>query len=144
MLAAQFSINAKYEAGAVIPTGNVNFNCKSGNTMNAAGTFNFHFKSASFDWLVVSGTRIQIRGTGTINDGTTLHVFTLTAVDGGARNSGADRLRLQVTTLDGATLVFDNHSVVSSGLAVVLHRKGGWEARGGQGGIRALPLGCSQ
>lgn len=38
--------------------------------------------------------------------------FILTAVDGGSGSDAVDRLRLQVTTLNGATLVFDNNEEV--------------------------------
>lgn len=116
--AAQFTVTVRYETGATTPTGNVNFNYKpvSGNRPD------FHFRSAGFDWLIVSGSRIQIRGLGTINNGPTLYRFTLTALDAGARNSGADKLRLLVTSMDGATLVFDNHEQVGLGMVVVKAR----------------------
>jgi hypothetical protein len=55
---ANFGFVSKYQKGANTPTGQTEFQFK-------AGDLNFH--SSSYEWLVVSGTRAQYKGVGTIN-----------------------------------------------------------------------------
>lgn len=72
---------ARYLPGATVPSGSLAF------TLHAAG---FQFKSGSFDWLVVSGSKAQLRGTGTVN-GAGTYQFLLAAEDG-----RPDRLGLKI------------------------------------------------
>ncbi len=57
---ANFGFVSKYKKGATTPTGNTEFQFKTGD-------LNFH--SSSYDWLVVNqaGTNAQFKGSGTIN-----------------------------------------------------------------------------
>jgi hypothetical protein len=57
---ANFGFVSKYKKGATVPTGNTEFNFKTGD-------LNFH--SNTYEWLVVnqSGTNAQFKGSGTIN-----------------------------------------------------------------------------
>jgi hypothetical protein len=69
---ATLGIVSKYQKGATVPTGKTEFQ------FNAA---NLNFHSDNYDWLVVSGSRAQYKGTGSINDSGS-YKFLLTAIDG--------------------------------------------------------------
>jgi hypothetical protein len=97
---AIFGFESKYQKGATIPTGNTEFKFQTGD---------MNFKSANYDWLVVSGSRAQYKGTGTIN-GTGNYGFLLTAVDGDLGTSkSADLFRIKIWDKNnGDALVYDN------------------------------------
>jgi hypothetical protein len=94
---ANFGFVSKYQKGATIPTGETEFNFQVGN-------LNFH--SSSYDWLVISGTQAQYKGTGTIN-GSGNFKFILTASDG-----SPDGFRMKITdpsiTDPALSVVYDN------------------------------------
>lgn len=70
----------RHKKGATVPTGQTKFQFS---------VVHLNFRSTSYDWLVVSGgSRVQYKGTGTIN-GQGNHGFILTAVDGGT--GGVDK-----------------------------------------------------
>jgi hypothetical protein len=85
---ANFGFVSKYKKGATVPDGNTEFQFK-------AGDLNFH--SESYVWMVISGAKARYRGTGTINGGSTLYEFELTAwdeqVNGGG---GVDKFRIHI------------------------------------------------
>lgn len=56
---------------------------------------NISFVSESYEWLVVSGRRAQLRGSGTLN-GQPGYEFQLTAIDGGPGARSQDRLRMKI------------------------------------------------
>jgi len=95
--AAHFGFVSRYKRGASAPSGNTEFEFKSGD-------LNFH--STSYDWLVIAGTdKAKYKGTGTIN-GEGNYGFMLTAVDNG--NSG-DTFRIKIWDKDaGDGVVYDN------------------------------------
>lgn len=70
---ANFGFNAKYKDDHVTPTGNVEFEAK------ASG---LKFKAKMFDWLVISGGRAELQGTGAIDKSAVVWQFRLVAVDG--------------------------------------------------------------
>jgi hypothetical protein len=90
---ATFGFVSKYQKGATVPTGNTEFQFHAGN---------LNFKSTSYDWLVVAGTKAQYKGTGTIN-GAGNYKFMLTAIDG---SKGPDMFRIRIWDDNG--LVYDN------------------------------------
>jgi hypothetical protein len=115
---ATFGFVAKYKPGANKPDGNTEFSFK------AAG---FDFRSTSYDWLVVAGSKAQYRGAGTVN-GAAGYGFLLTAYD-----DSPDRLRLKVWDASN-TVVYDNRRGSSddvdtadpqalAGGSIVVHRK---------------------
>jgi len=55
---ATFGFVSKYQKGTQVPTGNTQFQFKAGN---------LSFHSASYNWLVVAGTKAQYKGSGRIN-----------------------------------------------------------------------------
>lgn len=90
---ASFGFISKYQKGANQPTGNTEFNFH---------VANFDFKSTSYQWLVVSGTQAQYKGTGTINNGTTVYNFLLTA-----QSSSPNGFRIKITD-SSSNVFYDN------------------------------------
>jgi hypothetical protein len=87
---ASFGFVSQYHKGVELPMGQTEFQ---------AGDLNFH--STGYDWMVVSGAWVQVRGTGTINGGGR-YGFLLTMID------GPDTLRMKIwDTNRGDAVVFD-------------------------------------
>ena len=68
---ASFGFVSKYKKGAIVPTGETEFQFR-------VADLNFH--SDTYQWLVIAGARAQYKGTGTIN-GKGNYGFMLTAID---------------------------------------------------------------
>jgi hypothetical protein len=81
---ANFGLNAKYQSGSTVPTGNTEFQFPAAN-------FNFH--ATGYDWLVISGNQAQYQGSGTVN-GAGNFGFLVTAVQGSGTTP--DMLRIKV------------------------------------------------
>jgi PKD repeat protein len=116
---ATFGFVSKYQKGAIVPTGNTEFQFR------AAG---MNFKSTNYDWLVVAGTRAQYKGTGTIN-GAGNYGFMLTAIDGGTK--GSDMFRIKIWDKATDDVVYDNQMGASdtenptttiAGGSIVVHK----------------------
>lgn len=90
---ATFGFVSKYKRGASVPSGETEFQ------FHAAS---FNFKSTSYEWLVVSGTKAQFKGEGTVN-GSGTYRFLLTCIDG-----SPDRIRMKVIDQATGALVYDN------------------------------------
>jgi hypothetical protein len=118
---ANFGFVSKYPKGASIPTGNTEFQFKTGN---------LNFSSASYEWMVVAGAKAQYKGLGTIN-GNGNYRFMLTAIDGQqAGGDGQDKLRIRIWS-DGGLLYYDNliydpdiadPTTVLGGGSIVIHK----------------------
>ncbi|MBB1287361.1 T9SS type A sorting domain-containing protein [Flavisolibacter sp. BT320] len=95
---ATFGFVSKYQKGAKVPTGNTEFQ------FHAAG---MNFKSTSYEWLVISGSKAQYKGVGTINGGSDEYGFILTVIDGALVSSTTpDKLRIKIWNASGT--VYDN------------------------------------
>jgi len=93
---ANFGFISKYQKGKSVPEGNSHF------LFHAA---NMNFFSTSYDWLVVAGSKVQLKGSGTINhDGN--YGFLLTATDGGTKDS--DKFRIKIWNKETNSIVYDN------------------------------------
>jgi PKD repeat protein len=90
---ATFGFVSKYQKGASVPTGNTEFQ------FHVAG---MNFRSTSYDWLVIAGTKAQYKGTGTIN-GAGEYKFMLTAIDG-----SPDKFRIKIWDKATETAIYDN------------------------------------
>ena len=91
-----FAVSATYRPGATAPIGVTTFR------LLGAG---LTFRSTAYDWLVISGARAQLRGSGRIG-GSGGYGFLLTVADGGA---SGDRLRMKIWDRDaGDRVVYDN------------------------------------
>lgn len=96
---ANFGFVSKYQKGANVPSGNTEFQFQDGN---------LNFKSTNYQWLVISGPQAQFKGTGTINGGSAVYSFILTAWDGQASGGGGtDKFRIKIMDANG-NVVFDN------------------------------------
>ncbi|MCU0487070.1 MAG: hypothetical protein MUC85_13280, partial [Anaerolineales bacterium] len=62
------------------------------------------FKSTSYDWLVIAGTKAQYKGTGTIN-GAGEYKFILTAIDG-----SPDKFRIKIWDKVTGEVIYDNQA----------------------------------
>jgi len=134
---ADFAFSSKYTKNAPAPTGNTTFQ------FSGAG---FVFQSTAYQWLVVSGNRAQLRGTGTVN-GQGNYQFLMVAVDRDSNGNGngngnvngngnrrQDRFSIRIWTTDPATnaetVIYDNQSVAAAqgtalgGGNIVIHSQG--------------------
>lgn len=94
---ASFGFSSKYKAGANTPDGSTRF------TFRAAG---FKFQSTVYEWLVISGTRGQFKGSGTI-DGQGDYGFKLTGIDGDGKLT-FDSFRIKIWDKATGATVYDN------------------------------------
>jgi hypothetical protein len=82
----KFGVSAQYLSGGSVPTGQVKVTFKVGN---------LDFSGTSFTWLVVSGSKAIVEGTGTIG-GTGNYTFVLSGVDG-SQSGGNNLVRVKIT-----------------------------------------------
>ena len=107
---ATFGFVAKYQKGANVPVGNTEFQFH---------VANFMFKSTSYEWLVVAGSKAQFKGVGTIN-GEGSYKFMITAVDG---NPDTFRIKIWYEDGSGEYIVYDNGSQQPiGGGSIVIHK----------------------
>jgi len=96
---AHFRVVSKYKKGQTSPAGKMRFKFPAGN---------LDFHSDSYDWLVVTGAKAQIKGTGSINDSGN-YGFILTAIDAKrTASTRQDLFRIKIWDMDDDTLVYDN------------------------------------
>lgn len=116
---ANFGFNARYQKGANVPDGSTEFQFQ-------AGALNF--KSSTYSWLVVAGTRAQYKGSGSIN-GVAGYGFLLTAIDGDSK-ANPDAFRMKIMDSSGS-VVYDNqmgsddtssNATVLGGGSIVIHQ----------------------
>jgi hypothetical protein len=117
---ATFGFESKYQTGAAVPTGNTQFLFRLAD---------LNFKSTSYDWLVVAGSRAKYKGFGTIN-GVGNYGFMLSAIDGDLPGGdNVDRFRIKITGAGG--VVYDNQigggddddpSMALGGGSIVIHK----------------------
>jgi hypothetical protein len=91
---ANFGFVSKYQPGKNVPTGNTEFQFHAGD---------LNFKSTSYEWLVVAGTRAMYKGEGTIAGRPGVYLFLLSAIDG-----SPDKFRIKIWEKSTAgTIVYD-------------------------------------
>jgi len=96
---AIFGFESRYQNGTSVPAGNTEFKFQ---------VANMNFKSTNYEWLVVSGSRAQFKGSGKIN-GSGNYGFILTAVDGDLKPTpSADLFRIKIWDINTSTVVYDN------------------------------------
>ena len=96
---ATFGFVSRYQKGATVPTGNTQFQFQTGN---------LHFRSTSYDWLVIAGPQVKFKGSGTIN-GSGNFGFMLSAVDGAVSGGGGtDKFRIKIWDIATGSVVYDN------------------------------------
>ncbi|MHB0929402.1 MAG: PKD domain-containing protein [Candidatus Nanopelagicales bacterium] len=118
---ANFGFVSRYKNGASIPTGNTEFQFKTGS---------LNFSSTSYDWLVVAGAKAQYKGSGTVN-GEAGYTFMLTATDGQGNGGGTDKFRIKIKHQLTGVVLYDNMvgaddeadpTTVLGGGSIVIHQ----------------------
>jgi hypothetical protein len=118
---SNFGFNAKYQKGASLPTGEMEFQYKAGN-------INFH--GSSYDWLVVSQSgstmKAEAQGSGTVNGGGN-YAFFVSVTD----NGGTDKFRIRMWDKVTNYVVYDTQYVdpttaepmtITGGGNIVIHK----------------------
>lgn len=94
----KFGIQSKYTANNNTPEGKIKLDFK---------TANFSFDSTSYQWLVITGTKAQLKGTGTINGSGSYNIL-ITALDE-TQTEGVDKVRIKITdSLNN--VIYDNQA----------------------------------
>jgi PKD repeat protein len=95
---ATFGFVSRYRKGATVPSGNLEFNFRIAD---------LQFHSTSHEWLVVSGSKVRFKGSGTIN-GAGDFAFLVSAVDGDVSGDGPDTFRIKIWDQDTGIVVYDS------------------------------------
>ena len=97
---ANFAFVSKYKKGADVPDGQTQFDFKASN---------LKFHAEAYQWLVVSGSQAQFKGSGTIN-GSGDYGFLLTAKDAKQGGQSEDSFRIKIWDTATGDPVYDNGS----------------------------------
>jgi Leucine-rich repeat (LRR) protein len=96
---ANFGFVSKYKKGEDIPEGNTEFQFSAGN---------LKFKSTSYYWLVIAGSKAKFKGDGSVNN-TGDYGFIISAIDGDLKDNGeVDRFRIKIWDVVDETVIYDN------------------------------------
>jgi len=114
---ATFGFVAKYKQGATTPQGNTEFQFQAGD---------FRFKSSSYDWLVIAGSKAMFKGEGYIDGMGGGFKFLLTAIDG-----TEDQFRIKIWNPISDDVIYDNkrgegddaEPTTIGGGSIVIHKK---------------------
>jgi hypothetical protein len=120
---ATFGFLARYGKDATEPVAHPGFRLK---------TARFAFESTNYDWLVITGAKAQLRGSGRI-DGSGSYGFRITAVDG-QTPGGDDRMRIEIWDTGSGAIVYDTQPGAADGADPVTPLAGGSIAVGSRGG----------
>ncbi|WMW25154.1 PKD domain-containing protein [Methanolobus sediminis] len=94
---ATFGFVSKYKKGAIVPTGNTEFQFQ---------VADLTFKSTSYEWLVIAGSKAKYKGIGTIN-GEGEYTFMLSAIDADLTPStDVDLFRMKIW--NETAVIYDN------------------------------------
>jgi PKD repeat protein len=114
---ATVSFVSKYQKGANIPSGNMEFHFNAADLM---------FKMESCQWLVLAAPRFQFKGTGTIKGLTGEYDFMLTALDGHMRGGdGLDYIRVKIWEKATGIIIYDSEMGASDIGNPTLNTEGG-------------------
>lgn len=96
---ASYGFAMNYFKNSTYPKGETQFEFKVGD---------FEFNALNFDYLVISSSVAQFKGTGKIIGGQSGVGFTMTVVDGQLDGSGVDKLRMKVYNKNNGAIIYDN------------------------------------
>jgi len=115
-----FGFVSKYKPGKATPDGNTEFQFRSAS---------FNFKSTDYTFMVISGAKATLKGTGTVN-GQGNYDFTLQAIDGQVSGGGGqDKFRIRI--MNGSQVIYDNEitngenddpTTLLGGGSIVIHK----------------------
>ena len=112
---ATFGFVSKYPKNANTPVGNTEFDFHIGG---------LHFRSTSYDWLVVSTSKVRFKGSGTIN-GAGAFAFQVSAVDGDLNGGDPDTFRMTIWDKSTGFVIYDNEMGTGNGAPAITPLGGG-------------------
>lgn len=96
---ASYGFAMNYFKNSTFPKGETQFEFKVGD---------FEFNALNFDYLVISNSMAQFKGTGKIIGGQSGIGFTMTVVDGQLDGTGIDKIRMKIFNKNNGTIIYDN------------------------------------
>lgn len=96
---ASYGFTMNYFKSATNPKGETQFEFKVGE---------FEFNALNFDYLVISNSMAQFKGTGKIIGGQSGIGFTMTVVDGQLDGTGIDKIRMKIYNKNNGKIIYDN------------------------------------
>jgi parallel beta-helix repeat protein len=115
---ANFGFVAKYKKGANEPMGNTQFEFEVGD---------LEFHSASYDWLIITGSKAMFKGTGTVNE-VEGYKFMISATDGELEEEGGeDKFRIRIwqeDNLGNENVIYDNGTETPMGGGQIMIHQG--------------------
>ena len=96
---ASYGFTMNYFKNSTNPKGETQFEFKVGD---------FEFNALNFDYLVISNSMAQFKGTGKIIGGQSGVAFTMTVTDGQLDGSGIDKIRMKIYNKNNGKIIYDN------------------------------------
>jgi hypothetical protein len=96
---ASYGFAMNYFKNSTNPKGETQFEFKVGE---------FEYNALNFDYLVISNSMAQFKGTGKIIGGQSGIGFTMTVVDGQLDGTGVDKIRLKIYNKNNGRVIYDN------------------------------------
>ena len=96
---ASYGFAMNYFKNSTNPKGETQFEFKVGE---------FEFNALNFDYLVISNSMAQFKGTGKIIGGQSGIGFTMTVTDGQLDGSGTDKIRMKIYNKNNGAVIYDN------------------------------------
>lgn len=96
---ASYGFAMNYFKNSTYPKGETQFEFKVGD---------FEFNALNFDYLVISNSMAQFKGTGKIIGGQSGVGFTMTVVDGEFDGTGVDKIRMKIYNKNNGNIIYDN------------------------------------
>src|SRR6185503_5056845 len=96
---ASYGFAMNYFKNSTNPKGETQFEFKVGE---------FEFNALTFDYLVISNSMAQFKGTGKIIGGQSGVGFIMTVVDGQLDGTGTDKIRMKIYNKNNGSVIYDN------------------------------------
>jgi hypothetical protein len=96
---ASYGFTMNYFKNSTNPKGETQFEFKVGD---------FEFNALNFDYLVISNSMAQFKGTGKIIGGQSGIGFTMTVTDGQLDGTGIDKIRMKIYNRNNGKVIYDN------------------------------------
>jgi hypothetical protein len=96
---ASYGFAMNYFKNSTYPKGETQFEFKVGD---------FEFNALNFDYLIISNSMAQFKGTGKIIGGQSGVGFTMTVTDGQLDGTGVDKIRMKIYNKNNGSIIYDN------------------------------------